>query len=265
MSSAPFFLIRRAHRGRIFGVPTYSIRPRCPLQGDAGCELNLRDLMKRLALGTFLGLLLAAPLWAQYQTSNQGYGNNPPSTASYANNVIPEGTRFVVRLADTLDTARLQPGKKFTAKLGEDLRAPDGSTIPFGTKIHGHVSSINRGLHGSILLSFDEIDTRHGWRPLAATVSDVPGEHGAKSTGEEGEVQKTGTSGRRMAEDAVVGAAIGATTGAVAAGPHGAIIGAAAGGVFGGGAGLITDRDLRLNKGQQLELRLDRPLQIPVE
>ena len=56
-----------------------------------------------------------------------------------------------------------------------------------------------------------------------------------------------------------------ATAGAVAAGPHGAIIGAAAGGVFGGGAGVLTDRDLKLNKGQQLELRLDRPLQIPAE
>jgi hypothetical protein len=222
--------------------------------------------MKRLVLGTVLGLLLAAaPLWAQYQNSNQGYGNNPSSNTSYGNNAIPEGTRFVVRLADTLDTARLKPGKKFTAKLGEDLTAPDGSTIPIGNKIHGHVSSINRGLHGSILLSFDEIETRHGWRPLAATVSDVPGEHGAKSTGEEGEVQKTGTSGRRVAEDAIVGAAVGATAGAVAAGAHGAIIGAAAGGVFGGGTGLLTDRDLKLNKGQQLELRLDRPLQIPAE
>ena len=222
--------------------------------------------MKRLVLGTVLGLLLAAaPLWAQYQNSNQGYGNNPSSNASYANSAIPEGTRFVVRLADTLDTARLKPGKRFTARLGEDLTAPDGSRIPFGNKIHGHVSSINRGLHGSILLSFDEIETRHGWRPLAATVSDVPGEHGAKSTGEEGEVQKTGTSGRRMAEDAVVGAAVGATAGALAAGAHGAIIGAAAGGALGGGTGLLTDRDLRLNKGQQLELRLDRPLQIPAE
>jgi hypothetical protein len=222
--------------------------------------------MKRLALGTFLGLLLAAaPLWAQYQNSSQGYGNYPPSNAPYGNSVIPEGTRFVVRLADTLDTARIRPGKKFTAKLGEDLIAPDGSRIPFDAKIHGHVSSINRGLHGSILLSFDEIDTRHGWRPLAATVSDVPGEHGAKSTGEEGEVQKRGTSGRRTAEDAVVGAAVGATAGAIAAGPRGALIGAAAGGTFGGGASILTDRDLRLNKGQQLELRLDRPLQIPAE
>ena len=210
--------------------------------------------------------LASLPLWAQYQNSrqygnNQGYGNNP--NPSYASNVIPEGTRFVVKLDDTLDTAKLKPGKKFTAKMGEDLTAPDGSVIPYGRKIHGHVSSINRGMHGSMLLSFDEIDTRRGWRPLAATVSDVPGEHGAKASGEEGEVQKKGTSKKRVAEGAIAGAAVGAATGAIVAGTHGAIIGAAAGGALGGSAGLLTDRDLKLNKGQQLELRLDRPLQVP--
>ncbi|MBZ5628172.1 MAG: hypothetical protein LAO06_04820 [Acidobacteriia bacterium] len=223
--------------------------------------------MKRTALWTaVLALALAGlPLWAQssIKDQNAGYGNNPNPNPAYANNTIPEGTRFVVRLDDTLDTTRLKPGKRFTAKLGEDLTAPDGSTIPFGRKIHGHVSSINRGLHGSMLLSFDEIETRHGWRPLAATVSDVPGEHGAKATGEEGEVEKKGTSKQRVIEGTVAGAAIGATAGAVAAGAHGALIGAAAGGALGGTAGLLTDRDLRLNKGQQLELRLDRPLQVP--
>lgn len=220
--------------------------------------------MKRPVLGTVLGLLLASfPLWAQYQNSNQGYGNSPSPNSSYANNVIPEGTRFVVRLGTTLDTAKMNPGKKFTAKMGEDLTAPDGSIIRFGRKIHGHVSSINRGMRGSILLSFDEIETEHGWRPLAATVSDIPGEHGAKTMGEEGEVEKRGTSKQRVAEGAVAGAAIGAAAGAIAAGPHGAIIGAATGGAVGGGAGLLTDRDLKLNKGQQLELRLDRPLQVP--
>src|SRR5438477_3287057 len=104
--------------------------------------------MKRPVIRTVLGLLLASfPLWAQYQNPNQGYGNNPYPNSSYANNVIPEGTRFVIRLDDNLDTAKLKPGKKFTAKLGEDLTTPDGSTIPFGHKIHGHVSSINRGMH----------------------------------------------------------------------------------------------------------------------
>jgi hypothetical protein len=238
--------------------------------------------MKRMAVWTaVLGLLLAGlPLWAQYQgqpypgqnapypgqnapypgqNPNSGYGNYP----GYGSNLIPEGTRFVVRLNDTLDTAKLKPGKKFTAKLAEDLTTADGASIPAGKKIHGHVSSVHRGLHGSMLLSFDEIETRHGWRPLAATVTDLPGEKGARAGGEEGEVQKKGASKKRVVEGAIIGAAIGAAAGGVAAGAHGAIIGAAAGGALGGGAGVLTDRDLKLNKGQQLELRLDRPLQVP--
>ncbi len=198
-------------------------------------------------------LLPAAALRAQVETSNAAGAN-----------LVPEGTRFVIQLNDSLDTKKIKPGKNFQAKLAEDLYAPNGATIPAGKKIKGHVSSVDRGLHGRLLLSFDQIETRHGWRPLAATVTGVPGEHSIKSnTGPEGEIEKRGASGKRVVEGAVIGAAVGAAAGGAAAGPHGAIIGAAAGGALGGGTGLLTDRDFKLNKGQQLELRLDRPLQIP--
>ncbi|MGI9102174.1 MAG: hypothetical protein ACR2IF_06990 [Terriglobales bacterium] len=211
-------------------------------------------------------LLAGLPLLGQ-NPANQPYGNNPPgqvygNSSGYAPNVVPDGTRLILRLDDTLDTTKLKVGKKFTAKLGEDLTTPAGTSIPAGHKIHGHVSEVDRGMHGRILLSFDEIETRHGWRPFAATVSDVPGEHGVKQ-GSEGEIEKKGANKRRVAEGAVAGAAVGAVTGAVVAGPHGAIVGAVAGGALGGGAGLLTDRDLKLNKGQQIEVRLDRPLQVP--
>ncbi len=190
-------------------------------------------------------LFLCLPSWAQ------------------GTNYIPEGTRFVVRLDDTLDTAKLKPGKHFKAKLAEDLSAPNGDVIPRGKKIKGHVSSFDRGTRGRLLLSFDEIETRHGWMPLAATVTDVPGEHGVKQPGPEGEIERRGASKKRVAEGAVIGAGVGAAAGAAAAGVHGAVIGAAVGGVVGGGTGLLTDRDLKLDKGQQLELRLDRPVQVP--
>ena len=197
------------------------------------------------------------------QSNQQPYGQNQPYNAGQPN-LIPDGTRFMIRLDDTLDTAKLKPGKKFTAKLSEDLTAPDGSVILAGKKIHGHVSSVDRGMHAQMLLSFDEIETRHGWRPLIATVTGVPGEHAVKQeTGSEGEIQKRGADKTRILEGAAMGAVVGAAAGAVTAGPHGAIIGAAAGGALGGGAGLITNRDLKLNKGTSLELRLDRPLQVP--
>lgn len=219
-----------------------------------------RRSLLSICLLTFL--LSGTALLAQSYPQNTPV-QNPPYSAADAN-MIPEGTRFIIRLDDTLDTAKLKPGKNFQAKLSEDLVTPDGSTIPAGKKIKGHVSSVERGMNARLLLSFDQIETRHGWRPLIATVTGVPGEHAVKQeTGSEGEIQKQGASGRRIAEGALIGAAVGAAAGAVTAGPHGAIIGAAAGGALGGGAGLVTNRDLKLNKGTQVEIRLDRPIQVP--
>ncbi len=199
-------------------------------------------------------ILLVLPAWGQFQTRDS-YQSGP--------NYIPEGTRFVVRLKDKLDTAKIKPGKRFTAELAEDLQAPNGTIIPRGKKIRGHVSDVERGLHGRMLLSFDEIETNHGKMPLAATVTDLPGEHGAKAGGSEGEIESKGAGKKRVLEAAAVGAAAGAATGAAVGGGHGAIIGAGAGAAVGAGAGVLSKRDLKLDKGQQLELRLDRPLQVP--
>ncbi len=201
-----------------------------------------------------LFLLASLPGFAQF--------NARPDNSNMPPNYIPEGTRFIAKLDDKLDSNKLQPGKHFKLKLAEDLVAPDGSSIPAGKKIKAHVSDVDRGFHGRILISFDEIETRNGWRPLVASVSDVPGEKSVK-TGEEGEIQRKGRDSRRMVETAAAGAAIGATAGAVSAGGRGAAIGAGAGAAAGIGAGLLLDRDLKLDKGQQLELRLDRPLQVP--
>jgi hypothetical protein len=204
-----------------------------------------------------LTVLLALPAMAQLQTRDNG-----PVGSGYGPNYIPDGTRLVVVLQDKLETAKIKPGKHFTAKLAEDLVAQNGDSIPAGHKVHGHVSEVSGGLRGKMLLSFDEIETRHGWRPFSATVIGLPSEHGMKASGDEGEIQKT-TNKRRVAETTLGGAAVGAATGAAAGGAHGAIIGAGAGAAVGAGAGLLTDRNLTLDKKTQLEVQLDRPLQVP--
>jgi phage tail tape-measure protein len=203
-------------------------------------------------------LLVALPAMAEWSTQDARPVSNGQG---YGENYIPAGTRFVVLLDDHLNSNRLEQGKTFKAKLGEDLTAPNGEVIPRGKKVKGHVSSVSTGFDGRLLLSFDQIETQHGWVPLAATVTDIPGEHGIK-TSNEGEVQRT-VDKQRTAETAVAGAAVGAGTGALAGGGRGAVIGAAVGGVVGGTAGLLTGRNINLNKGQQLELELDRPLQVP--
>src|ERR1041384_6783808 len=100
-------------------------------------------------------LLTGAMLFAQSST----YGQNPPYSqnsqpnpqyGAVQDNTIPEGTRFIIRLDDTLDTAKLKPGKKFQAKLSEDLTAPDGSVIPAGKKVKEHVSRVARAPAGEL-------------------------------------------------------------------------------------------------------------------
>jgi hypothetical protein len=200
-----------------------------------------------------LALFATLPLLAQ----------DPAIAPQAPPNAIPEGTRFLIRLNDRLDTRKLQPGKHFKAKLAEDLVAGNGAVIPRGKTIKGHVSSVEQGFHARMLLSFDEIDTGHGSMPLIATVTGAPGEHSVKSPDEEGDLQRKGMSKERTIEAAAVGAGIGAMAGAAGGGGKGAGIGAGVGAGLGAAAGLLTDHDLRLEKGTVLEVRLDHPLQIP--
>lgn len=205
-------------------------------------------------------LFAALPLLAQSPTLKT---RDPLLAPVPASNAIPEGQTFLIRLNDTLDTSKLKAGKKFSAKLAEDLQAPNGATIPRGKKINGHVSSVEQGLHARLLLSFDEIDTGHGKMPLIATVTGVPGEHAAKQPDSEGTIEKKGMSKGHMIETAAVGAGVGAIAGGAAGGGKGAGIGAGAGAGLGALTGFLTDRNLRLQKGSTLEVRLDHPLQVP--
>ena len=180
-------------------------------------------------------------------------------------NAIPEGTRFIIKLKNTLDTRKLKEGKHFKAELREDLVAPDGQIIPRGKKIKAHVARYERGYTGArIMLAMDEIQTRHGWAPLIATVTGVPGDPSIKSTNEEGELAKKGPNKKRMITNAAIGAVVGAVSGSIAGGSKGAALGAAVGAGLGTGSSLLfKGSDLRLEKGTQLEVRLDRDLVIP--
>ena len=57
---------------------------------------------------------------------------NPSSTYGAPPNAIPDGSRFIIKLKDTLDTKKMQDGKHFKAELREDLVTPSGLIIPKG-------------------------------------------------------------------------------------------------------------------------------------
>lgn len=198
---------------------------------------------------------------AQQQTTV--YGASPVYGAPP--NAIPEGKRFIIKLKDTLDTKKLSEGKHFKAELREDLVAPDGEMIPRGKKVKGHVARYEHGFTGArIMLAMDEIETRHGWAPLIATVTGVPGDPSIKSTSDEGELAKKGPDKKRVLTNAAIGAAVGAVSGSVIGGGKGAAVGAAVGAGLGTGSSLLfKGSDLKLDKGTQLEVRLDRDLTIP--
>ena len=186
-------------------------------------------------LWCWLVALAVAPLWAQRPGSNA-----PPHST-------PEGSTFLVRLEDKLDASRIQPGKRFKARLAEELIGPDELRLLPNTRVKGHVSSVNNGLRPRLRLSFDEIETERGWVPLIATVTAVPGEHGLQASGEEGEIERKGSTSRRE-------------EGSSEGGDKNRPGVAAAANVVGA---LFSDRRLQLQKGTMLELRLDRPIQMP--
>lgn len=211
--------------------------------------------MKRFAS---FRLILASVVLA-----SAAFAQDPAIAVPAPINAVPEGTQFLVRLNDKLDTRELKPGKHFKAKLAEDLAAANGSVIARGKTIKGHVSSVEPGFHARLWLTFDEIDTGHGSMPLIATIVSVPADHSVKIPDEEGDLERKGMSTQRTIEAAAVGAGVGAVAGGAIHGGKGAGIGAGSGAALGATAALMSDHDLRLEKGTVLELRLDRSLQIP--
>src|SRR5205807_2643975 len=175
---------------------------------------------------------------------------NPNQTSGGPPNAIPDGTRFIIKLKDTLDTKKMEQGKHFKAELREELVTPSGLVIPKGRTIKGHVGRFEHGYTGSKMqLALDEIETRKGWVPLIATVTGVPGDSSIKASGEEGEIYRKGPDKKKVITNAAIGAAVGAVTGSVVGGSKGAAIGAAAGaGVGTGSSFLFKGSDKKLDK-----------------
>jgi hypothetical protein len=166
----------------------------------------------------------------------------------------------MIQLLDQLDTRIVKAGTHFHARLAEPLVTPDGETLASGEKIKGHISAVYPGFRTRMLLSFDEIETPRGWVPLIATVTGVPGEHGLRQVGEEGEIGRQGMTKEQIAEAIVVGAGRGAVEGEKAGGKRGATAGAGSGAADAAATAFESGHDLILEKGTALEIRLDRNL-----
>ena len=139
------------------------------------------------------GALTAAILFSAARLTAQSQQGIYTTTVSSMPATVPNGTRFLVRLEDELRTDKIKINKKFKARTLEPLQTLDGIVLPPNAEIRGHVSRIEpAGITGRarLWLTFDEIKTPAGKRPLVADVISVPGDHSVRQgESKEGEIE----------------------------------------------------------------------------
>jgi hypothetical protein len=190
------------------------------------------------------------------QTNSTASPAAQQSAALNASDAVPDGTHFLVRLNDALNTGKDRPGRKFTVTIIEPLETGGGGVLPPGSKITGHISRIESASitgRARLWLTFDDINAPGGRVPIVAEVSGVPSQPGVKpDVGREGEVEAQHGSA----------AAVGAAVGGAAGGGRGVAEGAIAGGAIAFLASRHYAHEIELPKGTRLDLVLDRPLYI---
>jgi hypothetical protein len=170
----------------------------------------------------------------------------PPPPPPPQKVTIPAGTSLAVRLVDTIDSEKSQPGETFRATLNSPLSVEGEIAIPSGYDVEGHIVDVKSAGkfagQSVVVLQLDRISV------------------GGKSYSiQTDEYKRQGSSrGKNTAEKVGAGAAIGAIIGGIAGGGKGAGIGAAAGGGLGGGVQAAT-------KGQQIKLPTETVLNFTLQ
>lgn len=177
---------------------------------------------------------------------------------------VPTGTRFLVRLRENISTQNAKAGMRFTARTLETLVAADGTVLPPGARVRGHVDKVepaHKAGRARIWLTFDDVKTANGWAPLVADVIDIPGVHSLKVDYErEGEIEARSSNHQEEAEAAAAGALVGASAGVAGHNGKDAAAGAAAGAASSFMLASGLGQELVLEKDMKLELVLGRSL-----
>jgi hypothetical protein len=196
-------------------------------------------------------------------TQAQDSASQDPGVAPYE---VHAGTRFLVSLHDKLSTKEDKAGKHFTARTLDEIVTADGTTLPAGAEVRGHIDKVlSAGKTGraKLWLAFDDIHTRNGWVPLVAQIIDTPGIHSIRVLYQhEGEIEATSSNHQTEAEAAAAGALAGGAVGMAAHNDKDAAIGAAIGAAT---AFMVTSgigQELTLGENTKLELILERPLRV---
>jgi len=188
----------------------------------------------------------------------------PPAAPQAGPDQVPAGTRLLIGLQDDLSTKEDKAGKRFKARTLEPLTAADGTVLPPGAEIYGHVDKVeSAGKVGRarMWLTFDDIAVPGGRRPLVADLTDAPGVHSLRvAYDHEGEIEAPKSKREQEIQATAEAALVGAQAGVAAHDKKQAAEGAA---IAAANAFLVTSglgQDIRLPKDTKLEIVLARPL-----
>lgn len=205
----------------------------------------------------------STPDWSAANTYNPsngtGYGTGSNTGGSSDGNfIVPNGTRIVGTLDNTLSTKTVNEGDRFTMRVISPAQYS-------GAVITGYVSNTQRSGRvtgrANMALNFEEIRLRNGQTyRFAGAAEEVRLPNGERiNVSNEGEVRES-NQGTKTAVRSGIGAAIGAIIGAVAGGGSGAAVGAAVGAGAGAGSVLIQGRDdLNLTQGTEFVITATAP------
>jgi hypothetical protein len=197
----------------------------------------------------------SAPAPAPAPTPTAAPAPPPPPPSQDAQNtgaagpVIPAGTKITVRMIDSVDSQTNSVGQTFRASLDEPVVVGDQVVIERGADVTLKLVDNKQSgkLTGTTQLALNLVSVNVNGRPVDFNTQSV--------------TQTSSARGKRTAEMAGGGAALGAIIGAIAGGGKGAAIGAGAGAAAGTGAEIAT-------KGQRVhvpsETRLTFVLDTPV-
>ncbi len=165
--------------------------------------------------------------------------------------VIPEGTRLALALETTVSSGTNHAGDVVVARLTEPVRVSEKVVIPEGSRVTGRVTAaVASGRvkgRARLALAFDSVEWKGHTTDIVASAIDITAEPSKK-------------------HDAALvgaGAGAGAIIGGIAKGGKGAAIGALIGAGAGGGAVLATKgKEVHLESGQALEVRLTEAVRI---
>ena len=173
---------------------------------------------------------------------------DPTQVNSSDRGVVPVGQEMDLRLQTALSSGTATKEQRFEATTAADLMQGDRVLIPAGSTVRGVVSNVQKAGNidrsGSLSLAFDQIVVNGREYRLRALATQVFESGGIREEG-----RTVGTAG-----------AVGAVVGGILGGLKGALLGAIVG--SGGVIAATEGKDVELEPGTIIRIRLDSPLQV---